>query len=454
MEEIMPHQQKTSYAVVVISILCTILLAACHCQSIPEYLYFMTITRASDKATDVPNKLTSDLCPTESGLILVFDAQVNVPDVQNYSVATTEKKKHNDEDIQKYIYKLTGSTEIYSEWIYPRTFWEDKLKKAMSFGETNWFSEEYISMLEEKAHSCPDSPINSPANLSDYPVNVLSTAYACSEQNSISIIHFSRQSNTFIYFRDEFLSVYTDSEFSESQFDPAYETKEHFLWRKPGIPGITQEEGLKIAFNVLSALNVDLTLYKSQSCSIITDQIGKNTGWIYTFTRNISGVQSQFEQGWVYVNPKSVPRYVAPWSEEFFRIAVDEDGLAMVWWSGASEITGIPIENAKLLNFDEIHHNIECHLASIYGSHTNGDNNLKIVVSDITLAMSMISIDNAVETGVYVPSWIITFDKYWNNEPDILLGSEQIIINALDGSYIEPRMTVQERERLLRKSDE
>ena len=230
----MRHQQKISRAAVVtISILCAVLLAACHCQSVSEYLYFKTITRTANSGIDVPNLLTSDLCLTESGLSIAFDAHVNVTDVQNYSVATTKRKKHSDEEIQKYIYELTGANEIYSEWIYPRNFWEEKIKKTIPFYEMNWISEEYISMLEEKLNSISNDPINSPANLSDYPVNVLSTAYVCSEQNSISVIHFSRQSNTFIYFRNEFLSVYTDSEFSESQFDPAYETKEHFLWRKP-----------------------------------------------------------------------------------------------------------------------------------------------------------------------------------------------------------------------------
>lgn len=451
----MRHKQKISCAAVVaISVLCSALLAACHCRSVSEHLYFKTIAQTANSGIDVPNILTSDLYLTESGLNIAFDAQVNVTDVQKYSVATTKRKKHSDEEIQKYIYELTGSDEIYSEWIYPRDFWEEKLKKTIPFYEMNWVSEEYISIIKEKANSFPEDPINVPVDLSDYPVNMLSKAYVCSDPNTISIIHFSRNSNTFIFFRNEFLSVYTDSEFSEGQFDPSYETKEHFLWRKPGTPRITQDKGLKIALDVLSALNVDLTLYKSQSCSIITDQIDKNTGWLYTFTRNISGIQSQFEQGWVYVNPKFVPSYAAPWNEEFLRVAVDEDGIAMVWWSGASEITGIPIQNAKLLNFDEVHYNIKSHLESIYGSHTNGNNNLKIVVSNIALTMSMISLDNTDKTGVYVPSWVITFDKYWNNEPDILLGTEQIIINSLDGSYIEPRMTVQERERLMHESGE
>lgn len=48
--------------------------------------------------------------------------------------------------------------------------------------------------------------------------------------------------------------------------------------------------------------------------------------------------------------------------------------------------------------------------------------------------------------GEYIPTWYVTYENHLINDSTEIIEMEQIMFNAIDGSYIEPRI---EQEKLV-----
>lgn len=68
------------------------------------------------------------------------------------------------------------------------------------------------------------------------------------------------------------------------------------------------------------------------------------------------------------------------------------------------------------------------------------------------LGISLVSFYNRPEAGAYIPTWY-TFDRKWIGEDEWSPTKSQIMLNAIDGSYIEPRITTADLNRLKENQD-
>ncbi len=108
-----------------------------------------------------------------------------------------------------------------------------------------------------------------------------------------------------------------------------------------------------------------------------------------------------------------------------------------MFWRGASAVSRTAVASAELEPFDSIQQRITNQFGYLYGAAENGsDRKLNIDIFNIKLGISMISVKDKPDTGVYIPTW---YASYYIDSDESML--EQLMFSALDGSYIEPRVS-------------
>lgn len=392
----------------------------------------------------------SEIYNDSSKLKLTADAEVLVPQVPEYPVTEVQKRILSDDDISSFIQICLDSSsyDLFSDWYLSKNEWKEVLEKANEYKDSGILSQDYYNYLNESYNSAPSQVTNTSINLDDFPQNIQSIAYVKGKNDVISKIAFKRNDNFFVYYRDMFLETYA-SEYADNQFDENYDTIESFKWHQPDEPEISQKEAYDMALKYIDKMNIDLKLFSAEPCAILLNQCDKSTGWMFTFTRTISDLQAQYWDIWTYTNPESSPAYGAPWEQEICRIVIDKRGLCKLWLQGASKINSTIIDSSQLIEFDSIKDKMIAQLKSVYGSQENDQGvGLEINISIIELGISLVSFYNHPEAGVYIPTWYITFDRKWIGEDEWNPTKSQIMLNAIDGSYIESRITTADLNRL------
>lgn len=271
------------------------------------------------------------------------------------------------------------------------------------------------------------------------------------KDNIISNIGFKVGGNGFSYTRDEFVEVNPASHMADSMYEKNMDGPiENYRWRQPGEPDISQEEAYAIALQYKDALGIDLDLYSAEPCSFIKD-VYKTTGWQFTFMRRISNLRAIDDTGGFSWDPNTPPSYVSPWGEEKLTISVDKDGLFSLWLRGASMVSRTVTGSAQLLDFDTIHQRVTDQLNYLCG--TGGDSQKKVFqikITKIELGVSMLSLENKTDIGEYIPTWYVTYKCGFEEEKEDSWEIQQIMFSAIDGSYVEPRLS---NEDLMGKMD-
>ena len=172
--------------------------------------------------------------------------------------------------------------------------------------------------------------------------------------------------------------------------------------------------------------------------------MNKSVGWSFTFTRVISNAQTRYDLSGFGIDENAMPSYGAPWDVEECTIGIDKDGLCFLEYKGASTISREIQNSVELEKFDVIVERIANQLSYIYGTVTRGNGiGVDIVISEIELGVGLISVKNETDIGIYIPTWYVDYYIKWSDQEDIEKNWElnTIIFNAIDGSYIEPRVT-------------
>lgn len=378
-------------------------------------------------------------------LEVVFDAVIAMPDTSIFPVVKVSKRKLFDEDISKLVELCLGTkdNQLSSNWQLSRAEWLTKLIDIQEHDSSEIVRKDYIEYLQDSFDNASESTNITYTQLHNLPNDRTSTVYT-RNNDTYSRFDFSRTGNRFIYSRDIFTEVYSESMLSEDQFDPTYETREQFEWRKPTTPQLDIDAAQNIAQTFMGQFEIDLELFRAEPCSVITNGISKRNGWMLTYTRKIENLQSQYSDIGTYLNPDSLPSYVAPWQREVLQVAIDEDGISYLRLQGASIIKERIASNAVLLPFEQIQSRIAQQLNYVYGTHLNGNNvGLELTVTKIELGISLLTQKDEMDTGVYLPTWYVSFNRKWQDESTDLPSGE-IMFSAIDGRYIEPRVTKQQ----------
>ncbi len=384
--------------------------------------------------------------PQESNsLIINLDADVVVPNSNGYPVTQVEKRTFTEDVFLQHIQMFAGDAQLYSEWVYTKEEILPRLTAVKEKAGTEETLEYRVDYLQSEYDNAPETYENKEFSLDNAAQTNSYDVFFKMEDGNISNLMVSDEYG--VFYTRSVNNMYTEGSRGKtsSQNDP----KESDL---------SEEDAYKKAEEYLEAFDADLELYSSElytetydaylelySSELYTDEKADSiTGWAFTFTRETDGLQAQYgEANGFVVSPYDLPTAGSPWGEEMLKIAVDADGISYVWWRGASEIESTVEENAELLPFEEIQKIAIDQLLSLHGWPGNEiiENKSELKITDYELGISLLSEKDNPQTGQYVPTWYVSYE---GEVTDDFTEYSQIMFDARDGSYVEPRMRTEE----------
>lgn len=377
---------------------------------------------------------------------VTFDADIDLPVLPEYRSIPVRKVSLTIGEIKRLISICSdsNSVDLFGQWDLSKQELMAMLKQAEPYMGTEKVSPDYIAWLKNSIDSASEIPIRRQINLNDIPSGIPVIVYGKDNSNNPpSLLYFVIDGDfLFWYQRKEFIEIIPESMTAKHQYDPNYETEEQFIRKKPDVPSISQDNAYAIAIKYLDAIGADLNLYSVEKCSFLSNSaVDKETGWMFVFARKIFSIQTRYEDGWTYINPKYKPVYVAPWATEIVKIAVDSKGLCSLMWQGASKIETDTAQTVSLLPVEEVPSIVADTLYRIYGEHLNENGiGFAFEVTDMKLGMSLVSSDGKESGARLIPSWYIYYHKRWCDAEEYMVPNK-LILSAIDGSYIEPRIT-------------
>ena len=450
-------QKRNKSAVFVSALLALLMIVTCFttaCQPTPEN---EAVIGRQDDVLDAVEPVASDdfepiqvpdhISETHDDFPYVkisYDADVVVPEVSAYPVTEVTKRVLTEDDILEYIDMFAGSGyEMYFGWTLSKDDYLALLTKVLQYKGTERVTKEDLDRIQELYDKATNDVVNQPiGSLSDIPVEFSPLVNIKTADGEISQVAWERDGNYLWYTRNYMVQSYPSSSLTDEQYSKNMDgSVEHFNWMKPGEPDISQEDAYAIALQYLDSLGIDLELYSAEPCSFIKDYVDKTTGWQFVFTRAIAGLQTIDTVNSTNWTKETAPSYGSPWGEEQLVISVDKTGLFGLNWKGASTVSRTVADSAQLIDFETIHQRITDQLSYKYG-FSDDDSKIEIEISEVRLGISMISLENRTDVGEYLPTWYVSYRYKGENEDDNAWQWQQIMFNATDGSYIEPRITV------------
>ena len=386
-------------------------------------------------------------------LIVAFNADVTVPEATSYPVVKMLRRTLTNKEIFGIVNLLADTSNgVYGKWDAPKEQWQAWIDEASRYMSEPWMDGSYMLFLKECYNAAQETVSREPIDSASIVQGTAEQTFYVPSQNGITAHKFQVFEDGFIYsanaVSDGLYGLKTEiiRKRDAAEFSANFESREQYLWNSPGEPEITQEEAYTQAVKLLDDMGLgDLTVSYAEPCCFLDNYVNKTTGLAVTFTRSAAGLSVQEEnlQGSSFISFNAAPAYFAPWSVERALISIAKDGVRGITVRGMSNISGTEIESVRLMPFDAMQERIADTLNRMYAAQMQAENPSvkgEITVTSALLGMSLIADNGQTEEGFYVPSWIVNYSLTTAGGDQ----SGQIIFNAADGNYIEPRMTARD----------
>ena len=316
------------------------------------------------------------------------------------------------------------------------------------------YQQESSFLREEENTDTMQAPVEKPVSIKDLPINQESELFLVDHNKNVHVITIEREGTIIAYYRNKSMFVLGQDMCSYNLLRTDDPDEKQFLeWAFPKKASISKETALSRAISYININNVNLSLFFAEPCTVISDNEKLSYGWKFIFTKEINGLQSRFEDGqWYYINPEHPPVAAAPWESELCVIVIDDAGLCQFFWEGASidreHLTAPLLSDTKKLN-----NGIEEKVKEVFASGIPSEKDkIDLQITNICLGLSLLSDDKY--GAQYVPSWYVSLRYKWNSSEDKEENwqNDTIIFNAINGDYIEPRVTDEKLKRIVEET--
>lgn len=221
-------------------------------------------------------------------------------------------------------------------------------------------------------------------------------------------------------------------------------------------PAITEQDAVKLAEQSLTALGIEgmkpLTCSRMCVYGSVGDIVGR--GWAVTFTRNCGGLTVPYDIGGSSGNVNDVPALSAPWGQEVLTVGIDSAGICYFTLKGACTVTKKLYANVPLLGYDELLDRIENQLFYHHAFSADGVKNPCITVKEIRLCAALVNVADRPNTGRFIPAFEVAYSYQftYGDSDDVVKQDLSMYFNAIDGSYIEPRVNADTLNSILSQS--
>jgi len=176
---------------------------------------------------------------------------------------------------------------------------------------------------------------------------------------------------------------------------------------------------------------------------------------LFTFAHGVDGLPSifHFDTFSYGGHTAPLPTLCSPWGQEAILVAVDENGIISVDIRNLVQYHKELAQNIKLISLEKLADSIEAYLTHTYSSAADSISDSEITVTHIELCASLIGVKDKPSAGRLIPSWFVRYEFRGSNmnsytdelglthEATTFTDRDSKFFSAIDGSYIEPRIT-------------
>lgn len=394
----------------------------------------------------------TDRTAKRNGIRMQFDADVIIPETSGYAVYEAERSSFTAAKHMAFIEHFLPNAALVEKPVWTKEYYAAEITKAYQFmALTGRSLESYIERLKQQMDSAPENAKETPLDLSAMANGAHYTAYAPAGENVYSCFAGEIGGDDFLYTRDAYCRCYdemmlaADAELSE-QYGGDFATE----------PAITEQDAVKLAEQSLTALGIEgmkpLTCSRMCVYGSVGDIVGR--GWAVTFTRNCGGLTVPYDIGGSSGNVNDVPALSAPWGQEVLTVGIDSAGICYFTLKGACTVTKKLYANVPLLGYDELLDRIENQLFYHHAFSADGVKNPCITVKEIRLCAALVNVADRPNTGRYIPAFEVAYSYQftYGDSDDVIKQDLSMYFNAIDGSYIEPRVNADTLNSILSQS--
>ena len=394
----------------------------------------------------------ADRTAKRNGIRMQFDADVIIPETSGYAVYEAERSSFTAAKHMAFIEHFLPNAALVEKPVWTKEYYAAEITKAYQFmALTGRSLESYIERLKQQMDSVPENAKETPLDLSAMANGAHYTAYAPAGENVYSCFAGEIGGDDFLYTRDAYCRCYdemmlaADAELSE-QYGGDFATE----------PAITEQDAVKLAEQSLTALGIEgmkpLTCSRMCVYGSVGDIVGR--GWAVTFTRNCGGLTVPYDIGGSSGNVNDVPALSAPWGQEVLTVGIDSAGICYFTLKGACTVTKKLYANVPLLGYDELLDRIENQLFYHHAFSADGVKNPCITVKEIRLCAALVNVADRPNTGRYIPAFEVAYSYQftYGDSDDVIKQDLSMYFNAIDGSYIEPRVNADTLNSILSQS--
>lgn len=394
----------------------------------------------------------ADRTAKRNGIRMQFDADVIIPETSGYAVYEAERSSFTAAKHMAFIEHFLPNAALVEKPVWTKEYYAAEITKAYQFmALTGRSLESYIERLKQQMDSAPENAKETPLDLSAMANGAHYTAYAPAGENVYSCFAGEIGGDDFLYTRDAYCRCYdemmlaADAELSE-QYGGDFATE----------PAITEQDAVKLAEQSLTALGIEgmkpLTCSRMCVYGSVGDIVGR--GWAVTFTRDCGGLTVPYDIGGSSGNVNDVPALSAPWGQEVLTVGIDSAGICYFTLKGACTVTKKLYANVPLLGYDELLDRIENQLFYHHAFSADGVKNPCITVKEIRLCAALVNVADRPNTGRYIPAFEVAYSYQftYGDSDDVIKQDLSMYFNAIDGSYIEPRVNADTLNSILSQS--
>lgn len=171
-----------------------------------------------------------------------------------------------------------------------------------------------------------------------------------------------------------------------------------------------------------------------------------STGYYITYAKKIRSLSTPSH--WRYYihreDEKIAHLAQLPVEQICFYIANQE--IRVFLWNNATESAEIINSRIETIPFSDVQKKAVNYLTARYSSHSNflrkSNQDLVITVSDVKLGLCHIGTKKDLNTVFYVPAWYIFYtETYYMNDEIASVLDDYLVICAVDGTQLEPRIS-------------
>lgn len=427
-------------------VLCLLLMLLWGCQSTPVEQtvktqnkdYLVDAPENDSVRYDAPERLSETKVLTDN-LTIVYDAEIDIPYVSGYMVQAVRQKEFTDTEILNLIAyfcpgaNLTEPVEATKSEIAQQIA---DLKEAHGSDDLDEQTAGYLSYLENQMETAPLESNSAPFDLTNIETGGYYNAHARNADETLSRFSGVRNGSSFCYVRDDRLSLY------RQDILLPHEDAELLKHYEEPFP-VSETEAQAVAQSVVAELGFsDLRLLSSERiCSFIGNKV-QSKGWDFIFTRDNNGLQSYFSFNTISYGGVNVPlpTLCSPWGQEVLLLSVDAEGVLCFDLRNYEEYNGILRKNVKLCPWEDLREQIEKQLFYHHAYSAEQSKYTTIRINDIILRSATVNVFDDLDTGRTIPVWLIAYTYEAEIEKNIIMYTDCIYFNAIDGTYIEPRV--------------